>query len=161
MSASDHFKPGTVTFANGAHIATVAVDIETGLVRILDYVVVHDCGPLLDENVVRGQIQGGVAQGVGAALYEELMFDESGQPLNPNLVDYVIPTRAEVPEVRMAHIETRSPGNPLGIKGVGEAGTIPVPAAISNAISDALATKNVEILRIPASPKYILGLLAN
>jgi len=161
LHASDHFKPGTVTFANGAHVATVAVDIETGLVRILDYVVVHDCGPLLDENVVRGQIQGGVAQGVGAALYEELMFDESGQPLNPNLVDYIIPTRAEIPTVRMAHIETRSPGNPLGIKGVGEAGTIPVPAAISNAISDALAAKYVEILRIPASPKYILGLLAN
>ena len=160
LHESDHYSPATVTFANGAHVATVSVDVETGLVAILDYVVVHDCGPLLDEGVVTGQIQGGVAQGIGAALYEELIFDDSGQPLNPNLVEYIIPTLAEIPEIRISHYETISPGNPLGIKGVGEAGTIPVPAAIANAICDALASKGIEILRVPATPKYILGLLA-
>jgi carbon-monoxide dehydrogenase large subunit len=160
LHESDHYSPATVTFANGAHVATVSVDVETGLVTILDYVVVHDCGPLLDEGVVTGQIQGGVAQGIGAALYEELIFDDSGQPLNPNLVEYIIPTLAEIPEIRISHYETISPGNPLGIKGVGEAGTIPVPAAIANAICDALASKGIEILRVPATPKYILGLLA-
>lgn len=160
LSAAAHFVPETVTFANGAHVAKVAVDTETGQVEILDYVVVHDCGPLLDEDVVNGQIHGGVAQGVGAALFEDLAFDVDAQPINPNFIDYIIPSGSEMPDVRIAHFETRSPRNPLGIKGVGEAGTIPVPAAVLNAIDHALRDHGVEVHRTPATPKMITTLLA-
>ncbi|MDA2987872.1 MAG: xanthine dehydrogenase family protein molybdopterin-binding subunit [Actinomycetota bacterium] len=160
LSASAHFVPETVTFANGAHVVKVAVDTDTGQVEILDYVVVHDCGPLLDEEVVDGQIQGGVAQGIGAALFEDLAFDVDAQPLNPNFIDYIIPSGSEVPDVRIEHFETRSPRNPLGIKGVGEAGTIPVPAAVLNAIDHALRDRGVEVVRTPATPKMITTLLA-
>lgn len=160
LSAAAHFVPETVTFANGAHVAKVAVDTDTGEVEILDYVVVHDCGPLLDEDVVDGQIQGGVAQGIGAALFEELAFDVEGQPVNPTFIDYILPPCSAMPPVRIEHIETRSPRNPLGIKGVGEAGTIPVPAAVLNAIDHALRGRGVELCRTPASPKMISTLLA-
>jgi len=160
LSASAHFVPETVTFANGAHVAKVAVDTDTGQVEVLDYVVVHDCGPLLDEEVVNGQIEGGVAQGLGAALFEDLAFDDNAQPLNPNFIDYILPPASAMPEVRIHHVETRSPLNPLGIKGVGEAGTIPVPAAVLNAIDHALRDRGVEVLRTPASPKMMTTLLA-
>jgi carbon-monoxide dehydrogenase large subunit len=160
LSASAHFVPETVTFANGAHVAKVAVDTDTGEVEILDYVVVHDCGPLLDEEVVNGQIEGGVAQGLGAALFEDLAFDDNAQPLNPNFIDYILPPASAMPEVRIHHVETRSPRNPLGIKGVGEAGTIPVPAAVLNAVDHALRDRRVEVHRTPASPKMITTLLA-
>lgn len=160
LSSSAHFVPPTVTFANGAHVAKVAVDTATGQVEILDYVVVHDCGPLLDEHVVDGQIYGGVAQGIGAALFEDLAFDSDGQPMNPNLIDYILPGSSDVPSLTIEHFETRSPRNPLGIKGVGEAGTIPVPAAVINAVEHALRDRSVEIHRTPASPKLITTLLA-
>lgn len=160
LSAASHFAPATVTFANGAHVAKVAVDTDTGQVEVLDYLVVHDCGPLLDEEVVNGQILGGVAQGIGAALFEDLAFDLNGQPMNPNFIDYIIPPESEVPNVRIKHFETPSPHNPLGVKGVGEAGTIPVPAAILNAIDHALRDQDVEVHRAPATPKMITTLLA-
>lgn len=160
LSAAAHFAPETVTFANGAHVAKVAVDTATGQVEILDYVVVHDCGPLLDEDVVNGQIHGGVAQGIGAALFEDLAFDIEGQPINPNLIDYILPPGSSMPAIRIEHFETPSPRNPLGIKGVGEAGTIPVPAAVLNAIDHALRDRGVEVHRTPASPKMMSTLLA-
>jgi carbon-monoxide dehydrogenase large subunit len=138
----------------------VAVDTDTGQVEVLDYLVVHDCGPLLDEEVVNGQILGGVAQGIGAALFEDLAFDLNGQPMNPNFIDYIIPPESEVPNVRIKHFETPSPHNPLGVKGVGEAGTIPVPAAILNAIDHALRDQDIEVHRAPATPKMITTLLA-
>lgn len=152
-----YWEPPTVTFASGVHIARVAVDIETGIVEVLEYFVVHDCGPLLNPMIVEGQIAGGVAQGIGAALFEEISYDENGQPINPNLMDYILPTNDIIPDLVIKHLETPTPLNPLGIKGVGEAGAIPPPAAIANAIENALATMDVEINRVPVSPKYLLN----
>ena len=152
-----YWEPPTVTFASGVHIARVAVDVDTGSVEILTYIVVHDCGPLLNPQIVDGQIAGGVAQGIGAALFEEICYDDNGQPLNPNLMDYILPTNDTIPDLLIEHLETPSPLNPLGIKGVGEAGTIPPPAAIANAIENALTEIGVEINKVPVSPKYLLN----
>ena len=152
-----YWEPPTVTFASGVHIARVAVDADTGTVEILTYIVVHDCGPLLNPQIVDGQIAGGVAQGIGAALFEEICYDDNGQPLNPNLMDYILPTNDTIPDLLIEHLETPSPLNPLGIKGVGEAGTIPPPAAIANAIENALTEIGVEINKVPVSPKYLLN----
>jgi|TARA_B110000263_G_scaffold241073_1_gene244912 carbon-monoxide dehydrogenase large subunit len=159
LEAQSYWEPPTVTFAGGVHVARVAVDTETGQTEILDYVVVHDCGPLVNPLIVDGQIAGGVAQGIGTALYEELHYDEIGQPLNPNLIDYLLPSADTVPELVVAHLETPSPLNPLGIKGVGEAGAISPPAAIANAIEDALRDFDVHIDQVPVSPSYVLGRL--
>lgn len=149
------FEPPTVTFASGAHVARVAVDEATGAVEVLDYVVVHDCGPLLSPVIVDGQIAGGVAQGVGAALFEEAVYDGDGQPLNPTLLDYLVPDATGVPALAVAHLETPSPLNPLGIKGVGEAGAISPPAAIANAVEDALAGLGTRVDRVPVTPRRL------
>ncbi|MCY3924633.1 MAG: xanthine dehydrogenase family protein molybdopterin-binding subunit [bacterium] len=149
------FEPSTVTFASGAHVARVAVEVATGAVEVLDYVVVHDCGPLLSPVIVDGQISGGVAQGIGAALFEEALYDADGQPLNPTLLDYLVPDAAGVPSLAVAHLETPSPLNPLGIKGVGEAGAISPPAAIANAVEDALAGLGACVDRVPLSPRRL------
>lgn len=159
LEAQSYWEPPTVTFAAGAHVARVAVDTETGVTEILDYVVVHDCGPLLNPQIVDGQIAGGVAQGIGAALYEEARYDEIGQPWNLNLIDYLLPTSGAIPDLVIEHLETPSPLNPLGIKGVGEAGAISPPAAIANAVEDALSSHGVQINRVPVSPGYVLGCL--
>ena len=160
LEAQSYWAPPTVTFANGYHLARVAVDPELGEVEVLDYAVVHDCGPMLDPHIVEGQIIGGVAQGVGAALYEEVRYGGDGQPLNPSLADYAAPSACEVPRLVIDHIETPSPLNPLGIKGVGEAGAIPPPAAIANAVEDALGGLGVQIDRVPITPSYLLGQLS-
>ena len=160
LEAQSYWAPPTVTFANGYHLARVAVDPELGEVEVLDYAVVHDCGPMLDPDIVEGQIIGGVAQGVGAALYEEVRYGGDGQPLNPSLADYAAPSACEVPRLVIDHIETPSPLNPLGIKGVGEAGAIPPPAAIANAVEDALGGLGVQIDRVPITPSYLLGQLS-
>ncbi len=115
------------------------MDAATGDVAIVRYVVQHDCGTMVNPTVVEGQIQGGVAQGIGGALYERLVFDESGQPLCTSYADFLMPTAMEVPSIEIVHLETPSPLNPLGIKGVGEAGAIPGPAVLAEAIEDALA----------------------
>ena len=153
------FEPPTVTFAAGAHVARVAVDPSTGAVEIVDYAVAHDCGPLLSPMIVDGQIAGGVAQGIGAALFEQAVYDAEGQPQNPSLADYLVPDAAGVPDLAVAHLETPSPLNPLGIKGVGEAGAISPPAAVANAIEDALAGLGVEVNRVPVSPDYLFDQL--
>ncbi|MEX1275766.1 MAG: molybdopterin cofactor-binding domain-containing protein [Bacteroidota bacterium] len=160
FEAIDYFEPRTVTFAYGVHAVRVAVDGDTGAVEILDYGVVHDCGRILHPQVVDGQICGGVAQGIGAALFEGLVYDETGQLLNPNFIDYVLPTAVEIPRLWLDHIEMSSPTNPLGVKGVGEAGAVAPPAAIANAVEDALHTFGVEITSVPLTPSYILRKLA-
>ncbi len=153
------FEPATVTFAAGAHVARVAVDPSTGATEILDYVVAHDCGPLLSPMIVDGQISGGVAQGIGAALFEQVSYNAEGQPQNPSLADYLVPDASGVPELAVTHLETPSPLNPLGIKGVGEAGAISPPAAVANAIEDALAGLGIEVNRVPVSPDYLFDQL--
>ena len=160
LESVSYWEPPTVTFASGTHVARVAVDTETGIVEIIGYVVVHDCGPLLAPAIVEGQITGGVAQGIGAALYEEIRYDHDGQPINPNLMDYLLPTSDTVPDLVISHLQTPSPLNPLGIKGVGEAGAIAPPAAVANAIENALQDLGVSIDKVPVSPGYLLEQLA-
>ena len=153
------FEPPTVTFAAGVHVARVAVDPTTGSTEVLGYVVAHDCGPLLSPMIVDGQIAGGVAQGIGAALFEQVVYDAEGQPQNPSLADYLVPDAAGVPELAVTHLETPSPLNPLGIKGVGEAGAISPPAAVANAIEDALSELGIEVNQVPVSPEYLFDQL--
>lgn len=131
------------------HAAIVETDPDTAEIRILRYAVVHDCGRLINPMIVEGQIHGGVAQGVGGALYEKMVYDEHGQLLNASFMDFLMPYATEIPRIETAHLETPSPLNPLGIKGAGEAGVIPVSAVIAAAIEDA---EGIPIDRMPISP---------
>ncbi|MET0312996.1 MAG: xanthine dehydrogenase family protein molybdopterin-binding subunit [Hansschlegelia sp.] len=144
------------TFSYAAHAVVLAVDPEIGSVEILDYVVVEDGGVLVNPMVVDGQILGGLAQGVGTALLEEMAFDSSGQPLASTLGDYLLPGAAEVPAPRIEHMETPSPYTRFGVKGIGEGGAIAPPAAIANAINDALRPLGVEMLVSPVTPERIV-----
>jgi CO/xanthine dehydrogenase Mo-binding subunit len=135
------------------------VDRDTLQVKIHKYVVVHDCGRVINPLILEGQIQGGVAQGLGNAFYEQLFFDENGQLLNASFMDYLLPTALEVPRVIMGHYETPSPLNPMGVKGAGEAGAIPVGPLFAQAVEDALSDTGVEILEIPLSPNRLWELL--
>ncbi len=159
LEARGYFAPERATWASGQHAVIVEVDVQTGNLRFARYVVVHDCGVLINPTIVEGQIHGGVAQGIGGAFYERLFFDDSGQLINASFMDFLMPTSAEVPEMDIAHIETPSPLNPLGVKGVGEAGTIPVAAAVAEAVEDALAPFGVRIREMPLSPVRIRELL--
>jgi len=145
----------TVTYASAVHVAQVDVDIETGRVRLLKYVVAHDCGKVINPVIVEGQVHGGVAQGIGGALFEEIVHDEKGQLLTATLMDYAMPMAADLPAIDTVHLECPSPRNPLGVKGLGEGGAISPPAAIANAIDDALAPFGVRITRTPATPARI------
>jgi CO/xanthine dehydrogenase Mo-binding subunit len=149
-----------MTYASGVHGAIVEVDVGTGGVRIQRYVVVHDCGRMVNPMIVEGQIMGGLAQGIGGALLERLVFDPSGQPQTTSFMDFLLPTVDDMPPVQLAHIETPSPLNPLGVKGTGEAGVIPVSAVIAEAIEDALAPFGVRIRSMPLFPKDVLELVA-
>jgi carbon-monoxide dehydrogenase large subunit len=149
----------TVTYASAVHVALVEVDIETGVVTLLRYVVAHDCGRVINPMIVDGQIHGGVAQGIGGGLYEELIYDTAGQFLSGSLMDYLLPTAAEVPHIDLIHLEYPSPRNPLGVKGVGEGGAISPPAAIANAVEDALRPFGVCIRAAPLSPARVLELI--
>ena len=148
-------KVDTGTFSYACHAVTVAVDTETGHVEILDYVIVEDGGTLVNPMIVDGQVFGGTAQGIGTALYEEMPFDEQGQPLATTLADYLLPGPTEVPSIRIDHIETPSPYTFFGQKGIGEGGAIAPPAAIANAVNDALAPLGVEITESPLMPRRI------
>jgi CO/xanthine dehydrogenase Mo-binding subunit len=121
--------------------------------------VVHDCGVIINPTIVEGQIHGGVAQGIGGAFYEHLHFDDNGQLINASFMDFLMPTAMEVPEIEVGHIETPSPLNPLGVKGVGEAGTIPVAALVAEAVEDALSPFGVRIHQMPLSPVRIRELI--
>ena len=148
-------KVDTGTFSYACHAVTVAVDTETGHVEILDYVIVEDGGVLVNPMIVDGQVFGGTAQGVGTALYEEMPFDEQGQPLATTLGDYLLPGATEVPSIRIGHMESPSPYTRFGQKGIGEGGAIAPPAAIANAVNDALAPLGVEITESPLTPRRI------
>jgi carbon-monoxide dehydrogenase large subunit len=150
----------TGVHTGSAHATVVAVDPENGGVEILDYVVVEDAGVLINPMIVDGQIHGGTAQGIGAALFEEMPFDAQGQPLASTLADYLLPGSAEVPDIRVFHMETPSPYTEFGQKGVGEGGAIGPGAAIANAVNDALQKLGVEICEIPITPRRILEAIA-
>jgi carbon-monoxide dehydrogenase large subunit len=148
--------PDTGTFSYATHATIVAVDPETGDVKILDYVVVEDGGKLVNPMVVDGQILGGLAQGIGTALFEEMPFDASAQPLASTLADYLLPGSTDVPVTRIEHIETLAPHTEFGVKGIGEGGAIAAPAAIANAVNDALRPLRAELLVSPITPHRVL-----
>jgi carbon-monoxide dehydrogenase large subunit len=147
-------------WANATHVCTCEVDITTGVVTLLRYIVSEDCGPMINPSVVEGQIAGGTVQGIGGALYEHLVYDEDGNPVTTTFVDYLIPTIAEVPIIEIGHIETPGPG-PGGHKGVGEGGAIGAPPAVANAVADALAPFGVTITRLPLTPAAIIEMVGD
>ncbi|MGI5330630.1 xanthine dehydrogenase family protein molybdopterin-binding subunit [Actinomadura nitritigenes] len=159
ISETTFFKPPTVTVASAAHGAVVEVDERTGKTEILSYVVVHDCGRVVNPMVADGQVTGGVMQGIGGALYEEMEYGPDGQPRSVTYMDYLVPTAAEAPPYVLDHIETRSTLNPLGVKGLGEGGAIAPGAALANAVEDALGPDRVHITRGPLTPSRIRDLI--
>jgi carbon-monoxide dehydrogenase large subunit len=159
LESTAYFGPDRGSTASGVHAMIVEVDPETATIDIKRYLVAHDCGTIINPLIVEGQIHGGVAQGIGNAFYEQLVYDEQGQLLNASFMDYLIPTATDVPPIETTHRETRSPFNPLGLKGVGEAGCIPTGALFAQAIEDALSDFGVEITEIPLSPNRLFELI--
>ena len=147
----------TVTYASAVHVAVVEADAETGAVKLLRYVVAHDCGRVINPVIVDGQIHGGVAQGIGGGLWERIVYDGAGQLLTQTLMEYHLPMADELPPIETVHMEFPSPRNPLGVKGLGEGGAISPPAAIANAIDDALAPFGVRITEAAPSPAQLWG----
>jgi carbon-monoxide dehydrogenase large subunit len=159
LEATAYFKPDQSTYSNSTHVSEVEVDIETGMVRLVRHVVMHDCGRVINPLVVEGQIVGGVAHGIGNALFERLLYDESGQPLTTSLAEYLVPLATDMPPVEAHHMETPSPLNPLGVKGAGEGGTIGSIAAVLSAVENALEPFGVTIAEAPIEPQRIVELL--
>jgi carbon-monoxide dehydrogenase large subunit len=155
LEATDYFGPERGATASGAHAMIIELDPETMDLEIKKYVVVHDCGRVINPLILDGQIHGGVAQGIGNAFYEELVYDENSQLLNGSFMDYLLPTAEDVPTITIDHQETPSPLNPLGTKGAGEAGAIPVGPLFAQAIEDAIGDPEFEILQIPLNPSKL------
>jgi CO/xanthine dehydrogenase Mo-binding subunit len=159
LEATHYFKAERATYSSGVHLIAVEVDADTGQVRVLRYVVVDDCGRVLNPLLMRGQILGGVAQGISEVLYEELAYDDDGQLLTGTFLDYHLPTALEMPWVEVDHVETPSPLNPLGSKGAGESGTIPAQAALVSAIEDALTPLGIRLHEFPLGPHRLWALI--
>lgn len=160
LSETAYFAPQGSAVAAGAHLVVVAVEPGTGNVHILAYTAVHDCGTILNPLIVEGQVMGGVVAGIGTGLLEEMVYDEQGQLLTGTLADYLVPGAVEMPDITIAHLQTPSPLNPLGAKGVGEGGAVPAPAALAAAVEDALHQFEAEIAQIPITPSRVIGLIA-
>jgi carbon-monoxide dehydrogenase large subunit len=159
LEASARYQAGApMIWANATHVCTCEVDVTTGGVKLLRYIVSEDCGPMINPNVVEGQIAGGTVQGIGGVLLEHLAYDDDGNPLTTTFMDYLLPTATDVPTIEYGHVETMAPG-PGGYKGVGEGGAIGAPPAVVNAVADALAPLGVEITRLPLTPAAIVDLL--
>jgi carbon-monoxide dehydrogenase large subunit len=160
LEAQARFTPNQfATWSNACHICLVEVDADTGAVEVLRYVVSEDCGVMINPTVVEGQIAGGVVQGLGGVLYEHLPYDDDGNPLATTFVDYLLPTATEVPIIEYGHIETPAPTNPGGHKGMGEGGAIAAPAAIINAVADALRPLGVQVRDQPLGPAQVVDLI--
>jgi carbon-monoxide dehydrogenase large subunit len=158
LEVSERYRAPMLNFSNAAHACTVEVDPDTGVVRILRYVVSEDCGNMINPMVVEGQIAGGVVQGIGGVFYEHMVYDADGNPLPTTFLDYLLPTAAEVPDLEYGHVVTPSAA-PGGFKGMGEGGAIASPAALANAVRDALAPLGVRITTQPLTPDRIIGLI--
>jgi carbon-monoxide dehydrogenase large subunit len=155
LEATFVYDPPNFSWPSGAHVAVVEVDVDTGAVELLRYVAVDDVGRVVNPAIVAGQLHGGLAQGVGEALYEEAIYDEDGILLTSDMTTYLVPTAADLPRWELERTETPSPTNPLGVKGVGEAGTIAAPAAVMNAVVDALAEDGVADVEMPATAEHV------
>ena len=160
LEANVNFKTSALTYSNGVHAVEVEVDIETGGVTILRYVVVSDCGTLINPTMVDGQVLGGVVHGIGNALFEWMGYDDAAQPLTTNFAEYTMPTATELSEIELHYQESPSPLNPLGVKGVGECGTVPAAAAIVSAVEDALSPFGIRVSDYPILPARIVELVA-
>ena len=161
MEATAHFTPPTLTYCNGTHVVEVEVDPGTGHVEVLNYVIVHDSGRLINPTIVEGQITGGATHGLGSALFERMIYDDQGQPQTTNFGEYLLPSAPEVPHYDIVHMASPTPLNPLGVKGAGEGGTIPVTSAIASAVDDALAPFGVVVRELPIEPKRIVEMIRN
>ena len=159
LESTAYFGPDRGSTASGVHAVVVEVDRETAMVTLKRYIVVHDCGVMINPMLVEGQIHGGVAHGIGNAFFEKLVYDEQGQLMNASFMDYLLPTATDVPPIETDHRETASPFNPMGLKGVGEAGCIPTGAVFAQAIDDALSDLDIEIREIPLSPDALFALI--
>jgi carbon-monoxide dehydrogenase large subunit len=155
LDETSFFDPENFVFPFGAHACVVDVDVETGKVKVVRYVAVDDCGPAINPMLIEGQIHGGVVHGLGQALYERIHYDENGQLVTGTFVDYALPTAAEIPSFETDRTETPSPTNTLGVKGVGEAGTIAASPAVTNAVIDALRPLGVTYVDLPLSPMRV------
>jgi carbon-monoxide dehydrogenase large subunit len=158
LSATRHYaqRDYPFVFTNGVHVSHVEVDVETGMVKLLKHWVVEDCGRVLNPMLADEQIRGAVVQGIGGVLFEECLYDAGGSLRNGNMADYLVPMAAEMPDIEVAHIETPTATSQLGAKGAGEAGTAGAPAAVMNAINDALAPFNARLTSHPITPEKIL-----
>jgi carbon-monoxide dehydrogenase large subunit len=152
-----YYEPPTVTWSYAVHVAVLEVDIELGHVRIDKYAIAHDCGVVVNPMLVEGQIVGGTAQGIGGALLEEFTYDSEGQLLTGSFMDYMLPTACEIPVMQIIHQHSPSPGNPFGVKGVGEGGPIAPPVVIANGVGDALRSFKAEFNRTPVKPQQVVA----
>ena len=159
LEASACFSPPTLTYCNGVHVAEVEVDIGTGEVTILAYLIVHDSGRLINPTIVEGQIIGGVVHGIGCSLFEHMIHDSNGQPQTTNFGEYLLPSATELPRFTLSHMESPTPLNPLGVKGAGEGGVIPVTSAIAAAVENALTPFSVVISELPIEPFRIVEMI--
>ena len=159
LDVTRFFQPPDITYSSGAHVGLVEVDPDSGQVTLLDYWICHDSGRLINPLIVEGQIAGAVALGIGSALYENVRYDDEGQPLAGTLMDYALPRSTDVPPLRMDHLETPSLLNPLGLKGVGESGALPVPAVVASAIENALDGCGMIIRQMPLTPETLTRLI--
>jgi carbon-monoxide dehydrogenase large subunit len=149
------FDQGEATFPFGAHVAVVEVDLETGMVKMLRHVAVDDCGRILNPLLVTGQQHGGIAQGIAQALFEAVVYDNDGNPLTANLIDYAVPSAAEFPSFEASNTVTPTPLNPLGAKGIGESGTIGSTPAVHNAVVDAVSHLGIRHIDMPLTPERV------
>ncbi len=161
LEATHYWEPPTVTWGSGIHAAIVEVDIQSGRIAIEKYVVAHDCGVPVNPLLVEGQVIGGTVQGLGGALFEELVFDPEGRQLTASLTDYLMPTAADVPDIALVHQEFPSPLNPLGVKGLGEGGAISPPVVLANAVCDALKPFGIEINSTPLKAEHVVMAVRN
>jgi carbon-monoxide dehydrogenase large subunit len=152
LEATVHWEPDAMAYANAFHACEVEVDVDTGAVKLLRYVAMQDSGTLVNPMIVEGQVHGGIVHGIGNALFEYMRYDEQAQPLTTTFADYLLPTSTEIPHLELLFMESPSPTNPLGVKGVGEVATIPVTSAIASAVDDALAEFGVRVNAIPIDP---------
>jgi carbon-monoxide dehydrogenase large subunit len=159
LEATHFFQPPGIVYSSGAHVALAEVDPETMHVRLRGYWVSHDSGRLINPTIVEGQIQGAVALGIGSALFEEIRYDAAGQPLFASYMDYALPRSDDIPRLEIEHLETPSPLNPLGLKGVGESGALPVAAVVASAIEDALSEQGVRVEQVPLTPARLRWLV--
>jgi carbon-monoxide dehydrogenase large subunit len=160
LEATEFYDPPTSSYSNATHIARVAVDGRSGKVTVEAYYVVHDCGRMINPMIVEGQVHGGIAQGLGEALMEAMVYNEDGQPISTTLIDYVVPTALDVPHIEVAHVESPSTTTRGGIKGAGEGGVIGAVPAVALAVADALSRFEPRITRLPLTPSAIVDLIA-